>query len=431
MAARANESCRCYSVAKQLNRVCVVGLGYVGLPTAAALATNDIEVIGVDIDPVRIATVNSGAAPIAEPQLDAMVRGAIATGKLRAQRQFPTADAFIIAVPTPFTRNLEPDLCHLRDAVHHLAPVLQVGNLIVLESTSPVGTTEEMCNWLAEARPDLSFPNTNGEASDIRVAYSPERVLPGRILVELLNNDRVVGGVTPKCAAAATNLYATFSHGTCCTTTARTAELAKLTENAYRDVNIAFANEISLVCTALEVNPWELIELTNRHPRVDVLKPGPGVGGHCIAVDPWFIVHSAPHLTPLIRTARKVNDDQPLRVVDQVLASCTGISHPNVACFGLAYKADVGDLRESPSITVARHLRDRISGNLVVVEPYIDHLPPELVNVGEIELVELNDALESSNVIVLLTDHRVFRDIDFKHLAGKILVDTRGIWNRE
>ena len=415
-------------MAERFNRLCVIGLGYVGLPTAAAFATNNIEVIGVDTDPDRVATINTGVAPIVEPHLDVMVRGAVVSGKLRAQEELAPADAFIIAVPTPLKDGHAPDLSHLQAAARSLSPVLRSGNLVVLESTSPVGTTEALCEWLWALRPDLSFPNAKGEGSDIRVAYSPERILPGRIIVELLQNDRVVGGVTPACAAAAKALYEVFLQGTCSITNARTAELAKLTENAYRDVNIAFANEISSVCEFLGVDPWELIDLTNRHPRVDVLRPGPGVGGHCIAVDPWFLVHSAPDLTPLIGTARRVNDNKPRKVIERVLSEGAVLTQADIACLGLSYKADVGDLRESPSIEVVRGLQQSVAGRLLVVEPHIDVLPPELRQSNRTMLVSLDEALMSAEIVVLLTDHQEFRHIDRSQLKDKSIIDTRGIW---
>ena len=412
---------------ERFQRVCVVGLGYVGLPTAAILATKGLDVVGFDIEPKRVGIINAGGTPIAEPDLEALVRGAVASGKLHAQTEIARADAFIIAVPTPFKGDHEPDLGYLRDAVASVASVLVAGNLVILESTSPVGTTEALCEWLAKARSDLSFPHSAGTESDIRVAYSPERVLPGDILGELVNNDRIVGGVTPACAQAARSLYGRFVRGECSVTTARTAELVKLTENAYRDVNIAFANEISLVCDALGVDPWELIELANRHPRVDVLRPGPGVGGHCIAVDPWFVVHSAPRLTHVIRAARRVNDEKPRWVVDRVLAACKGLECPAIACLGLAYKADVGDLRESPAIEIVRLLEAEISGRVLVVEPHIMNLPVELAS-ERIELVELDDALLDADVVLLLTDHREFLKIDPGRLIDKPLIDTRGGW---
>lgn len=415
-------------MAKRFERLCVIGLGYVGLPAAAAFATNDIEVIGVDVDAERVASINNGVAPMAEPFLDIMLRSAVASGKLRAQRETAPADAFIVAVPTPLTDGRAPDLSHLKAAAKSLAPALEAGNLVVLESTSPVGTTEALCQWLADLRPDLSFPDSNGEGSDIRVAYSPERVLPGHIVVELLQNDRVVGGVTPACAAAAKALYEIFLQGTCSITNARTAELAKLTENAYRDVNIAFANEISSVCAFHGVDPWDLIELANRHPRVDVLRPGPGVGGHCIAVDPWFLVHAAPDLTPLIGTARRVNDEKPRKVVQRVLSVAAGMVQPDIACLGLSYKADVGDLRESPSIAVVRGLQQAIAGRLLVVEPHIDALPAELARSNGTVLTSLDEALASAEIVVLLTEHHAFRRVDRRKLANKAIVDTRGIW---
>ena len=413
-------------VAASKKSVCVVGLGYVGLPTAAVLATNGVEVVGVDSDPLRVRTVNDGKTPIAEPDLESVVRNAVASGCLRAQTKVAPVDVYIIAVPTPLGGDHEPDLVHLRDAAMSIASVLVPGNLVVLESTSPVGTTEELCRWLAHARPDLSFPHSAGTASDICVAYSPERVLPGRILHELVNNDRIIGGVTPRCADAATSLYRTFVRGECSVTTARTAELIKLTENAFRDVNIAFANEVASVCDELGIDPWELIGLANRHPRVDVLQPGPGVGGHCIAVDPWFVVHSAPRTTPLIQTARQVNGDRPRVIVKKILSACQGLECPDIACLGLAYKANVGDLRESPAVEIVERLRDVVPGRLFVVEPHVESLPSRLDG-QRIVLVPLDYALAVADVVVLLTDHRQFGAVG-ERVANKRLVDTRGMW---
>ena len=410
-------------------RVCVVGLGYVGLPTAASIAAGGVEVLGVDVDAGRLEAVGSGAAATAEDDVNELVRTVVAAGTLRMAATPQPADAFIIAVPTPHGADHEPDLRFVRAAAESLAPRLRRGNLVILESTSPVGTTERLCGWLAGARADLSFPHDAGEASDVRVAYSPERAIPGNMLQELTNNDRVVGGITAACAAAAAGLYRVFVRGRCHTTTARTAELVKLTENAYRDVNIAFANEISLVCDSLGIDPWELIGLANRHPRVDVLQPGPGVGGHCIAVDPWFIVHSAPERTPLIRAARQVNAGKPLWVAEQVLAACQGIEHPVIACLGLAYKADVGDLRESPAISVIKHLQETCTGRLLVVDPHVEALPAGLAGCGRTELVCLDEALKS-DVILLLTDHREFRSVNPGCLAGKRVIDTRGVWRQ-
>src|SRR5690606_30253527 len=267
--------------------VSIIGLGYIGLPTAAMFASRKVRVIGVDINAEAVATINRGEIHIVEPDLDIAVRAAVTEGYLRATTEPEPADAFLIAVPTPFKGdNHEPDLSYIESAARAVAPVLRPGNLVVLESTSPVGATEQMAEWLAGARPDLSFPQTAGEDSDIRIAHCPERVLPGKVMQELIHNDRVIGGMTPRCSDAAVALYKRFVEGECVVTNARTAEMAKLTENSFRDVNIAFANELSIICDKLGIDVWELIALANRHPRVNILQPGPGVGGHCIAVDP-------------------------------------------------------------------------------------------------------------------------------------------------
>ena len=414
---------------EDMGRVCVVGLGYVGVPTAAVLAGHGMEVIGVDIDPERVETINSGASPFDEPGLDSLVAEVVASGALSARGEPAPADAFIIAVPTPIREDRSPDLSYVRAAVDNLAPVLGKGNLVVLESTCPVGTTERVCEWLASSRPDLTFPHSAGEASDIRVAYCAERILPGNALEELVANDRIIGGVSPACAEAAKSLYEVFVEGACHVTTVRTAELAKLAENAFRDVNVAFANEISLVCSALGIDPWKLIALANRHPRVEILNPGPGVGGHCIPVDPWFIADAAPHLTPLIQAARQVNDGMPKVVADRVIAECEGLDAPVVTCLGLAYKADAADLRESPAIEVVRDLQERINGRILVVEPFVSELPDEVADDRSTELVGLDEGLKAANVVVLLTDHSVFAGISSESLASKSVVESRGLWD--
>ena len=414
---------------EDMGRVCVVGLGYVGVPTAAVLAGHGMEVIGVDIDPERVETINSGASPFDEPGLDSLVAEVVASGALSARSEPAPADAFIIAVPTPIREDRSPDLSYVRAAVDNLAPVLGKGNLVVLESTCPVGTTERVCEWLASSRPDLTFPHSAGEASDIRVAYCAERILPGNALEELVANDRIIGGVSPACAEAAKSLYEVFVEGACHVTTVRTAELAKLAENAFRDVNVAFANEISLVCSALGIDPWKLIALANRHPRVEILNPGPGVGGHCIPVDPWFIADAAPHLTPLIQAARQVNDGMPKVVADRVIAECEGLDAPVVTCLGLAYKADAADLRESPAIEVVRDLQERINGRILVVEPFVSELPDEVADDRSTELVGLDEGLKAANVVVLLTDHSVFAGISSESLASKSVVESRGLWD--
>lgn len=409
-----------------IETACVVGLGYVGLPTAAILASRGVNVIGVDVRPRTIDLVNQGKIPIVEPDLDTLVSGAVAAGRLRATGEPEAADAFIVTVPTPFTDGHKPDLSFVEAAARAIAPVLAAGNLVVLESTSPVGTTEKVSGWLAELRPDLTFPHVAGDEADVCVAYSPERVLPGRVLIELVHNDRVVGGLSPHSTTRAAELYKLFIHGECLLTDARTAELVKLSENAFRDVNIAFANELSAICEKLGLNVWEVVELANHHPRVSILKPGPGVGGHCIAVDPWFIVDSAPEESPLIRAARNVNDNKPKRVVRRVLEACERFAEPRVACLGLSYKADIDDLRESPAVAIAAALAEHVR-NLNVVEPHIAELPAALAEAG-VRLADLDSALSDADVVILLTDHQVFRTLDAQRLAGKIVFDTRGIW---
>ena len=413
----------------RFHKVCVIGLGYVGAPTAAVFAKHGIEVTGVDIDTSRIEAINSGVSPFFEPSLAELVRSAVASSNLKAAKRPVMADAFVIAVPTPNVEG-KADLSYVRDAITSIAGHLKAGDLVVLESTLPVGATETCSEWLNNARPDLSFPHAEGENSDVRVAYCPERVLPGQIVKELINNDRIIGGITRSCAQSASQLYQIFLNGNCQMTTARVAELAKLAENAYRDVNIAFANEVSLVGESLGIDPWEVIELANRHPRVNILQPGPGVGGHCIPIDPWFIVHSAPRVTPLIRTARLVNDGKPESVANHILSACKGLLNPVVACLGLAYKADTDDLRESPAIATILRLRSRFSGRILVVEPHISVLPPELDHVGEIELTNLDDAIANAQVIVPLTDHTEFRHVAKERLCDKRTVDPRGIWRK-
>ena len=406
----------------------MVGLGYVGLPTAAVLANRGVEVIGVDIDSARIDAVNSGRPPFDESGLDSLVADAVSAGTLTARSEPAPADAVIVAVPTPIRPDRSPDLSYVQTAVDSLVPVLQKGTLVIVESTCPVGTTEEICERLASSRPDLTFPHSVGEASDIRVAYCAERILPGNALAELVANDRVIGGVSPACAVAAQRLYEVFVEGACYVTNVRTAELTKLAENAFRDINIAFANEMTLVCRALDIDPWELIALANRHPRVEILNPGPGVGGHCIPIDPWFIADAASHLTPLIQAARQVNDGMPKVIADKVIAECNGLDEPTVVCLGLTYKAETADLRESPAIEVVKHLQACMEGRLLVVEPFVSELPTEIADNGGTELVGLDDGLAAADIVALLTDHSVFGEISPESLASKSVVDSRGMW---
>ena len=411
-----------------IQRVCVLGMGYVGLPISAILATSGVNVVGVDTSAERVATINSGVSPISEPDLATLVAEGVRSGRLSARSKPAFADVFVIAVPTPVRADRTADLGHVYSAADSLASVLAPKNLVVLESTCPVGVTEAVCARLAAVRPDLSFPLSEAGANAVRVAYCPERILPGQIMQELVRNDRVIGGLTPSCALAATEFYGIFVQGTCYTTDARTAELVKLAENAYRDINIAFANELAQVSAALDVDPWNMIDLANRHPRVDILEPGPGVGGHCIPVDPWFIIQSQPTITPLIREARRVNDAQPGRIASQVVTACALSGNSSVACLGLAYKANVGDLRESPAVAVVRQLQASLAGQILVVEPHISSLPPELARNASTKLVDLDVALGGAEVVVLLTDHQQFRLIDSNRLDGKTLIDSRGVW---
>ena len=413
--------------------ISVIGLGYIGLPTAAVFASKGKKVIGVDINVRAVETINRGDIHIVEPELGDVVREAVQAGFLRATPQAEAADAFLIAVPTPFIGDHQPDLSYVQSAALSIAPVLKTGDLVILESTSPVGATEQMAAWLAEARPDLRFPQ-HGDDCDVFIAYCPERVLPGKVMVELLDNDRVIGGMTPACSARASELYRIFLRGECVETTARTAEMCKLTENSFRDVNIAFANELSLICAEQNINVWELIALANRHPRVNILQPGPGVGGHCIAVDPWFIVAQNPELARLIRTAREVNDAKPTWVLDQVkqqLADCLTASgkrasEVTIACFGLAFKPNIDDLRESPAMTVAHLIAEWHSGSTLVVEPHVAEIPARLAH--EAALVSTQDALQQADIIVMLVDHAQFRAIDASEITQQWIIDTKGVW---
>lgn len=417
------------------NTISVIGLGYIGLPTAAAFAQHGVKVIGVDVNQHAVDTINQGKIHIVEPELDVAVHQCVNNGSLKATLVPEAAEAFLIAVPTPFKgEDYEPDLSYIEAASKAIAPVLQKGNLVILESTSPVGATEQMAEWLAVARPDLTFPQQVGEASDIRIAHCPERVLPGQVMRELIENDRIIGGMTDKCSAQAVALYKTFVQGDCVVTNARTAEMCKLTENSFRDVNIAFANELSIICDKLDINVWELISLANRHPRVNILQPGCGVGGHCIAVDPWFIVNKTPDLAKLIHTARLVNDGKPEWVIGKVNEaviealqqdSDKKLADIKIACLGLAFKPDIDDLRESPALKITEKLAEKYPNQILAVEPNVEELPAKLADKG-IELVQLDDAL-AADVLVILVDHKEFKGEQLVDVKG-LVVDTKGIW---
>ncbi len=417
---------------KQFNKISVVGLGYIGLPTAAMFASRKVQVIGVDVNQTAVDTINRGEIHIVEPDLDMVVHAAVHEGYLRASTAPEPAEAFLIAVPTPFKgADHEPDLSYIEAASKAIAPALQTGNVVILESTSPVGATEAMAEWLASAGPDLSFPQDAGEESDIRIAHCPERVLPGKVMQELITNDRVIGGMTPRCSSVAAALYKIFVTGECVTASGpRVAEMAKLTENSFRDVNIAFANELSVICDTLGIDIWELIALANRHPRVNILQPGAGVGGHCIAVDPWFIVSSSPESSQLIRTAREVNDGKPQWVLEKVHAAIGEHlnQHPGktvrdvtISIYGITFKPDIDDLRESPALNIAKDLCDQQSGKIQVVEPNLEVLPESL---SHAQIVPMEVA-RKADVHVMLVDHRVFRESERPEGA---IVDTRGVW---
>lgn len=414
--------------------ISVIGLGYIGLPTAAILASRRKRVIGVDIDPRTTTIINQGSVHIVEPDLDMLVHAAVNQGCLRAVTIPEPADAFLIAVPTPISSDHQPDLSYIENASRSIAPVLKRGDLVILESTSPVGATEKMADLLAELRPDLSFPQQMGGDSDVRIAHCPERVLPGQVLHELVCNDRVVGGMTPNCSKRAVELYKLFVKGQCIVTDVRTAEMCKLAENSFRDVNIAFANELSIICDKHGIDVWELIKLANRHPRVKILNPGPGVGGHCIAIDPWFIVSQTPDEARLIRVAREVNDYKPYWVVDKLNALVKQLcveqdksaQEITIACFGLSFKADIDDLRESPACKVALEVLRHHAGSVLAVEPHIDVLPDDLQSSG-LRLVDIDTAVKA-DILVFLVDHQAFKDNKITVTKCQRMLDTRGMW---
>lgn len=414
-------------------KIAMIGLGYIGLPTATLFAARGLDVVGVDINQHAVDTINQGKIHIIEPELDMLVHAVVTQGKLRATTQPEIADAFLIAVPTPFKENHKPDLSYIESAAKSIAPLLKKGDLVVLESTSPVGTTEQLADWLASERVDLSFPQQAGESADVQVAYCPERVLPGHVVRELVSNDRVIGGMTKKASDMSVSLYKTFVEGECIVTSARTAEMCKLTENSFRDVNIAFANELSMICDKLQINVWELIALANRHPRVNILQPGAGVGGHCIAVDPWFIVDKTPNEAKLIRTARVVNDQKPQWVVEKVKAAITDVlaANPNktiadikVACLGLSFKPDIDDLRESPAVEITKNIT-RLGCQVLAVEPNIDLLP-EVLNQANTKLLKLEDAIQEADVACILVKHRYFIEKAKSIQVSPSLVDAVG-----
>ena len=405
-------------MARELQKIIVMGLGYIGLPTASMLATKGHTVLGVDVNESAVNTINSGRIHIIEPDLDILVRSAVNSGNLKASLVPEEGDTFILAVPTPFKEMhgnpKAPDLSYVEAATRAIAPFLREDNLVILESTSPVGTTEVIENIINTLRPEL--------VGKVHTAHCPERVLPGHILRELVDNDRIIGGTTKAAVAKARTLYKTFCNGAILETDSRTAELSKLVENSFRDVNIAFANELSVICDRLGINVWDTIALANRHPRVNILQPGPGVGGHCIAVDPWFIVSSAPEESRLIRTAREVNDAKPHWVMDKVKAKAERFKDPVIGCLGLTFKANIDDLRESPSLEIVRQLRDMKLGTILACDPNVE--PSK----APFPLHELKDVIRQSDILLLLVDHAEFLEVDPQLTKDKVVIDTRGAW---
>ncbi len=395
-----------------MKKVCVIGLGYIGLPTASLLGTKGYEVLGVDVNPGVVDTINRGEVHIVEPGLDILVRSAIQSGNLTAALEPSQADIFILAVSTPFKEGFQPDLSQVEAATRKIAPVIRPGNLVILESTSPVKTTEEVI------APILSAAG-HKVGEDVFLAHCPERVLPGRILTELVENDRIVGGINEASSEVAAEFYREFVSGEVLITDAATAEFSKLAENTYRDVNIALANEISMLCDIEGINPWEVIGLANRHPRVQILQPGPGVGGHCIAIDPWFLVARAPDEARLIRTAREVNDSKIDWVVGKVKTCAERFKRPVIACLGLAFKADIDDLRESPAVKIVDQLISEDVGQILVSEPNISEH-------GRFTLVDHHEAVAQADIVLLLVDHREFKRLKAIDFKEKILIDTRG-----
>ena len=386
----------------QNKKICVIGLGYIGLPTAALLANRGYNVHGVDVVSSTVDTINQGKIHIVEPELDTFVKSAVNSGKLKASLIPTQADVFIIAVPTPFHSGYVPNVDYVVSATKSISPYVKEGNIVILESTSPVGTTELVEKTLKEE---------NIDTSKLYIAHCPERVLPGKIMKELVENDRIVGGLTQEATAKTVEFYNTFVSGEVLSTDARTAEMAKLTENSFRDTNIAFANELSMLCDKFDINVWELISLANRHPRVNILQPGAGVGGHCIAVDPWFIVHAGGETAKIIRTAREVNTYKTEWVIEKIKNAALKFEAKNgrkakIACMGLAFKPDIDDLRESPALYISRRLKSD-GLNILAVEPNIE-------NHKEFEIINYKESIKQADIVTFLVAHKEFKKLDIK-----------------
>ncbi len=400
-------------------KVTVLGLGYVGLPTAAVIAKNGLEVIGYDISEKVVNTINDGKVHIIEDGLEELVRNAVDLKQLRATTVPEESDVFLITVPTPITEDKKADISYVESAVNSITTVLKRGDLIILESTSPVGTTEKVRDIISRSRSDLKCPNVNEANPDLFIAYSPERILPGQTIKELVSNSRVVGGITKDCSNKAISFYERYVKGKIFATNSSTAEMCKLTENAYRDVNIAFANELSMICDKANIDPKEVIEYSNFHPRVNILSPGCGVGGHCIPIDPWFIIERDPENTRLINSARLVNDYKPKWVIEKIRSAIEEFTKnngrlPKVSLLGLTYKPDIDDMRESPALTIARNLSDSYRDSLSIVEPFIKKC--DYGSLGNFE--SLSSSLEDANIVVKLVNHSSFRNLNISEKSN-------------
>ena len=417
-----------------IRKVSVIGLGYIGLPTAAIISNREIVTFGIDINDDVVDSVNNGKIHITDPGLKKIVQESVESGFLKAYSQPKSSDVYIITVPTPLKQGNLPDIKYVEDAIKNIAPVLDKNNLIIIESTSPVGTSKKMSRILKKLRPELSFPHEDLNEIDINIAYCPERVIPGNTLNELVSNDRVIGGITDECADMASKFYSKFITGKCHKTNAETAELSKLAENSFRDVNIAFANELSMICDENNINPWELIEIANKHPRVNILQPGPGVGGHCIAVDPWFIVANS-NVARLIQQSREVNlykTEYVFKKLEKEIKNILSKKEVNekeitVAFFGIAFKANIDDLRGSPALEIVKKTIEFFDCSILIVEPNIQELPNDIKNNSN--LVSLSDGIKNCDIAISLVDHKEFAEIKRLDFNGKILIDSKGIWN--
>lgn len=412
--------------------VAFVGLGYIGLPTAVVMAESGLKVLGVDVVQAKVDAVNAGHVTIVEPGLEEELKNALESGNFKATTQMPHAKNYVIAVPTPFNDDHSVDMRFIYSAAEAIAPKLEGDELVILESTSPPTTTEKMAARILELRPDLRADGDNKDSSKpvVFFAHCPERILPGKAMEELRTNDRIIGGMSPAAAERAEAVYASFCKGELLKTSDRTAELAKLTENSFRDVNIAFANELSMICDDFGIDVWELIDLANHHPRVNILQPGPGVGGHCIAVDPWFIVAASPNLSNLIRTAREVNNAKPEWVLDKINSAINANPNATVALLGLSFKPNIDDLRESPALSISERVVANYPNNeFFIAEPNVQKLPSELSKHGNATLKTTQTAIDSADVVVLLVDHDEFKSVPVTWLEDKELIDTKGIWS--